>query len=103
MINIREEINMMLDELPEPFLLTVFYFLKATLSLVPQMANNGTADTQSTSPQQGRLALLRQAGSFADDDTLDELLDDIYSQRGRPEVDAEEIETIRDVETHVYS
>ncbi|OQY41687.1 MAG: hypothetical protein B6242_17095 [Anaerolineaceae bacterium 4572_78] len=95
MINIRQEINVMLDELPEPFLWAVFHFLKAILSLMPNMVNNGN-DAMSKPTQHGRLALLKQAGSFADDDTLDNLLADAYIQRGRPEVDME-------VETHVYS
>lgn len=33
----------------------------------------------------GKAALLLQAGAFADDDSLPELLDHIYQQRGRPE------------------
>lgn len=95
MKNIRQEINALLDELPEPLLLTVFHFLKAMLNLIPNMVNNGN-DVVSTPPQHGRLALIAQAGSFADDDTLDDLLTDVYTQRQRPEVDLE-------TETHVYS
>jgi excisionase family DNA binding protein len=34
--------------------------------------------------------LLQQAGALADDDTLPELLDSIYTARGRPEVDRED-------------
>lgn len=34
-----------------------------------------------------RTVLLRQAGALADDDTLEELLANIYNARGRPEVD----------------
>jgi excisionase family DNA binding protein len=37
-----------------------------------------------------RKALLAQAGAFADDETLPELLKSIYDARGRPEVDSED-------------
>jgi excisionase family DNA binding protein len=37
--------------------------------------------------QDGRATLLEQAGVFADDDTLPELLKGIYAARGRPEVE----------------
>lgn len=37
-----------------------------------------------------RGALLKQAGAFADDETLPELLQSIYAARGRPENGAEE-------------
>jgi excisionase family DNA binding protein len=33
----------------------------------------------------GRTALLRSAGAFADDETMDELRASIYASRGRPE------------------
>lgn len=102
MIDVRQEINTMLDNLPEPFLWTVFHFLKAILSLVPTITDNGT-DKVSPS-QHGRLALLKQAGSFGDDDTIDKLLDDVYTQRGRPEIDSKDVETInQEAEAHVYS
>ena len=37
--------------------------------------------------QDSRQILLQQAGALADDDTLLDLLDDIYQRRGRPEVE----------------
>jgi len=37
-----------------------------------------------------RSALLEQAGAFADDETLPELLKSIYAHRGRPEVSPED-------------
>lgn len=37
--------------------------------------------------QDSRLILLQQAGALADDETLSDLLDDIYQQRGRSEVE----------------
>jgi excisionase family DNA binding protein len=37
-----------------------------------------------------RKALMEQAGAFADDETLPELLKSIYDARGRPEVEPEE-------------
>ena len=37
--------------------------------------------------QDSRTILLEQAGVFADDDTLDELLAIIYAERGRPEIE----------------
>ena len=88
MKNIRQEINTLLDELPEPLLLTVFHFLKAMLNLMPSITNNGN-DTKLLPPHPGRLALIEQAGSFADDDTLDELLTNVYTHRERSEIDIE--------------
>ena len=37
--------------------------------------------------QDSRMVLLRQAGAFADDDTLDALRAAIYDERGRPETE----------------
>ena len=37
--------------------------------------------------QDSRQILQQQAGALADDDTLLDLLDDIYQRRGRPEVE----------------
>ena len=37
--------------------------------------------------QDSRMVLLQQAGAFAHDETLEELRNDIYSQRGRPEIE----------------
>lgn len=39
----------------------------------------------------GRTILSQQAGAFADDETLDELLKQIYEERGRLEFETEEI------------
>ncbi len=36
----------------------------------------------------GKMALLNQAGAFADDDRLSELRDSIYAARGRSETDS---------------
>ncbi len=89
MNDVRQKINAMLDRLPEPFLWTVFHFLKAMLSLVPAIPSNGVENPSPS--QRGRIALLKQAGSLADDDTLEPLLDDIYKQRGRPEISSAKI------------
>lgn len=35
----------------------------------------------------GRTILLRQAGGFADDEMLNELVSNIYAERGRPEAE----------------
>jgi excisionase family DNA binding protein len=40
-------------------------------------------------PYDGRATLLQQAGRFADDPTLMPMLKEIYSKRGRPEVEQE--------------
>lgn len=37
--------------------------------------------------EDGRNILLQQFGAFADDETLPELLKNIYAERGRPEVE----------------
>jgi len=37
--------------------------------------------------EDGRTALLQQAGAFADDETLPELVKTIYAERGRPEAE----------------
>ena len=69
---------------------------------MPTITNNGIEGIPSS--QHGRLSFLRQAGSFDDDDSLDELLDDVYTQRGRPEIDLEEVEIMpQEAEAHVYS
>lgn len=41
----------------------------------------------------GRQILLEQAGVFADDDSLPALREQIYAERGRPEVDDDNLET----------
>lgn len=38
--------------------------------------------------QDSRTVLLQQAGAFSDDETLDTLRQDIYTTRGRPEIES---------------
>ncbi len=52
-----------------------------------------TAIDQWLRNRNGRQILLEQAGVFADDDSLAALREQIYAERGRPEVDAEAINT----------
>lgn len=42
-------------------------------------------------PQNSRSMLLAQAGLFAGDSSLDEILAELYQQRGRPEIETDEI------------